>query len=285
MAGGGRDLRAGRRQSVLPRAAGPLPWGRPIVAARTTGRAAAVAAALAAELASLTPEGLAPDRRGGRGRRSLRPRPGRRRRRAPGGRALAALDGLLASAAWCGSPAWRAVSPSATRSCATPWTPRRRTAGGSEPTPAPPRRSRARGAFPPRGGRTTSSTSPLPGDSRRRRTPVGRSPRAAVASPRPWPPGTTPPRCGCCRRPAEAPRPAARRSWSRRPRCSRTGVARGLGAPGAQGLEVVELEAEAAEVELGVERDAECPQDSTNRSRPTQSGLAGLCRIACWNSR
>ena len=34
------------------------------------------------------------------------------------------------------------------------------------------------------------------------------------------------------------------------------GVARGLGAPGAEGLEVVELEAEAAEEELGVERDA-----------------------------
>src|SRR3954451_15976703 len=27
-----------------------------------------------------------------------------------------------------------------------------------------------------------------------------------------------------------------------------------------------------------------CPADSTNRSRPAQSGSAGLCRIAFWNS-
>ena len=28
----------------------------------------------------------------------------------------------------------------------------------------------------------------------------------------------------------------------------------------------------------------ECPQDSTNRSRPTQCGSAGSCRITFWNS-
>ena len=62
-------------------------------------------------------------------------------------------------------------------------------------------------------------------------------------------------------------------------------VAGGLGAPGAQRLEVVELEAQAAEEELDVEGEAECPQERTKRSRPGQCGSAGLCRITFWNSR
>ena len=63
------------------------------------------------------------------------------------------------------------------------------------------------------------------------------------------------------------------------------GVAGGLAAPGAQRLEVLELEAPAAEVELDVQGEAGWPQDSTKRSRPGQCGSAGLCRITFWNSR
>ena len=63
------------------------------------------------------------------------------------------------------------------------------------------------------------------------------------------------------------------------------GVARGLAAPGAQRLEVVELEAAAAEEELGVERERAWPRRArTGRGRPSR-GSAGSCRITFWKSR
>ena len=52
-----------------------------------------------------------------------------------------------------------------------------------------------------------------------------------------------------------------------------------------QRLEVVELQAVAGQVELDVEGQAGVPADSTNRSRPSQSGSAGSCRMTRWNSR
>jgi hypothetical protein len=63
------------------------------------------------------------------------------------------------------------------------------------------------------------------------------------------------------------------------------GVARRLAAPGAQRLDVLQLEAPAAEEELEVQGEAGVAAGEDERSRPGQCGSAGLCRITFWNSR
>ena len=63
------------------------------------------------------------------------------------------------------------------------------------------------------------------------------------------------------------------------------GVARSLGAPGAQRLQVVQLQTEPAEVELDVEGQAgvAAGQHEPVAARPV--GSAGSWRITFWNSR